>query len=118
MGKVRATSTILFFSCSVAEKQGMWRGWFTYTDLCVLMEQSMWQHVLGQFYQQVVKVRAWDSSYWQERGTQQAMSLEQDPLFLWEQQLGLFPVEKGSCQKPEDGDLQLCCLRHCSLVLG
>nr|XP_009943610.1 PREDICTED: protein CNPPD1 [Opisthocomus hoazin] len=39
----------------VAEKQGMWRGWFTYTDLCVLMEQSMWQHVLGQFYQQVVK---------------------------------------------------------------
>ncbi|KAJ7405257.1 hypothetical protein WISP_140868 [Willisornis vidua] len=39
----------------VAEKQGMWRGWFTYTDLCVLMEQSMWQHVLGQFCQQVVK---------------------------------------------------------------
>uniref|UniRef100_A0A6G1R6V7 Protein CNPPD1 n=1 Tax=Hypotaenidia okinawae TaxID=2861861 RepID=A0A6G1R6V7_9GRUI len=40
----------------VAEKQGMWRGWFTYTDLCVLMEQSTWQHVLGQFYQQVVKL--------------------------------------------------------------
>ncbi|XP_071417997.1 protein CNPPD1 [Pithys albifrons albifrons] len=40
----------------VAEKQGMWRGWFTYTDLCVLMEQSMWQHVLGQFCQQVVKL--------------------------------------------------------------
>ncbi|XP_074450806.1 protein CNPPD1 isoform X1 [Larus michahellis] len=40
----------------VAEKQGMWRGWFTYTDLCVLMEQSMWQHVLGQFYQQVMKL--------------------------------------------------------------
>ncbi|XP_050196237.1 protein CNPPD1 isoform X2 [Myiozetetes cayanensis] len=40
----------------VAEKQGMWRGWFTYTDLCVLMEQSVWQHVLGQFYQQVVKL--------------------------------------------------------------
>lgn len=60
MEKVHTTSTIPFsFSfCSVAEKQGMWRGWFTYTDLCVLMEQSMWQHVLGQFYQQVVKVRA------------------------------------------------------------
>ncbi|XP_009987676.1 PREDICTED: protein CNPPD1, partial [Tauraco erythrolophus] len=40
----------------VAEKQGMWRGWFTYTDLCVLMEQSTWQHVLAQFYQQVVKL--------------------------------------------------------------
>ncbi|KAM9287347.1 protein CNPPD1 [Morus bassanus] len=40
----------------VAEKQGMWRGWFTYTDLCVLMEQSIWQHMLGQFYQQVVKL--------------------------------------------------------------
>ncbi|KAM6259845.1 protein CNPPD1 [Spheniscus humboldti] len=40
----------------VAEKQGMWRGWFTYTDLCVLMDQSIWQHVLGQFYQQVVKL--------------------------------------------------------------
>lgn len=99
MGKVHATSAIPFFSCSVAEKQGMWRGWFTYTDLCVLMEQSTWQHLLGQFYQQVVKVRAWDSSYLQERGTQQAMGLEQDPLFHWEQQLGLFPVEKGSCQK-------------------
>lgn len=40
----------------VAEKQGMWRGWFTYTDLCVLMEQSMWQQALGHFYQQVVKL--------------------------------------------------------------
>ncbi|KAM8806722.1 protein CNPPD1 [Eudromia elegans] len=40
----------------VAEKQGAWRGWFTYTDLCVLLEQSMWQQALGQFYQQVVKV--------------------------------------------------------------
>ncbi|XP_010213635.1 PREDICTED: protein CNPPD1, partial [Tinamus guttatus] len=42
----------------VAEKQGTWRGWFTYTDLCVLLEQSMWQQALGQFYQQVVKL-AW-----------------------------------------------------------
>ncbi|XP_067155285.1 protein CNPPD1 isoform X2 [Apteryx mantelli] len=40
----------------VAEKQGTWRGWFTYTDLCVLLEQSMWQQALGQFYQQVVKL--------------------------------------------------------------
>jgi len=78
----------------------------------------MWQHVLGQFYQQVVKVRAQGSSYLQERGAQQATSLEQDPLFHWEQQLALFPFQKGSCQKPGDGDLQLCCLRHCSLVLG
>lgn len=44
------------FPCSVAEKQGTWRGWFTYTDLCVLMEQSAWQQALGQFYQQVLKV--------------------------------------------------------------
>ncbi|EOB00585.1 Uncharacterized protein C2orf24-like protein, partial [Anas platyrhynchos] len=40
----------------VAEKQGTWRGWFTYTDLCVLMEQSAWQQALGQFYQQVLKL--------------------------------------------------------------
>lgn len=40
----------------VAEKQGMWRGWFTYTDLCVLMEQSAWQQALGHFYQQVLKL--------------------------------------------------------------
>lgn len=73
-----------FLTCSVAEKQGMSRGWFTYTDLCVLMEQSMWQHVLGQFYQQVVKVRARGSSCLQEHGAQQAMDLEQDPLFHWE----------------------------------
>ncbi|KAJ7345976.1 hypothetical protein JRQ81_001926 [Phrynocephalus forsythii] len=40
----------------VAEKQGIRRGWFTYTDLCVLMEQTLWQQALGQFYQQVAKV--------------------------------------------------------------
>ncbi|XP_032073418.1 protein CNPPD1 [Thamnophis elegans] len=40
----------------VAEKQGVRRGWFTYTDLCVLMEQTLWQQALGQFYQQVAKL--------------------------------------------------------------
>ncbi|XP_060119276.1 protein CNPPD1 [Heteronotia binoei] len=40
----------------VAEKQGIQRGWFTYTDLCVLMEQTLWQQALGQFYQQVAKL--------------------------------------------------------------
>ncbi|XP_062972831.1 protein CNPPD1 [Elgaria multicarinata webbii] len=41
---------------SVAERQGVRRGWFTYTDLCVLMEQTLWQQALGQFYQQVAKL--------------------------------------------------------------
>ncbi|XP_020647785.2 protein CNPPD1 [Pogona vitticeps] len=40
----------------VAERQGIRRGWFTYTDLCVLMEQTLWQQALGQFYQQVTKL--------------------------------------------------------------
>ncbi|XP_015270848.1 PREDICTED: protein CNPPD1 [Gekko japonicus] len=40
----------------VAEKQGIQRGWFTYTDLCVLMEQALWQQAWGQFYQQVAKL--------------------------------------------------------------
>ncbi|KAF7241792.1 Protein CNPPD1 [Varanus komodoensis] len=40
----------------VAERQGMRRGWFTYTDLCVLMEQTLWHQTLGQFYQQVAKL--------------------------------------------------------------
>ncbi|EMP35185.1 Protein CNPPD1 [Chelonia mydas] len=40
----------------VAKRQGTQRGWFTYTDLCALLEQSLWQHALGQFYQQVVKL--------------------------------------------------------------
>ncbi|CAI5762764.1 protein CNPPD1 [Podarcis lilfordi] len=40
----------------VAERQGIWRGWFTYTDLCVLMEQTLWQQALGHFYQQVAKL--------------------------------------------------------------
>lgn len=40
----------------VAEKQGIQRGWFTYTDLCVLMEKTLWQQALGQFYQQVAKL--------------------------------------------------------------
>lgn len=60
----------------MAEKQGMWRGWFTYTDLCVLMEQSVWQQALGHFYQQVVKVWARESSCLQEHRAQKAVSLE------------------------------------------
>ncbi|XP_053140210.1 protein CNPPD1 [Hemicordylus capensis] len=40
----------------VAEKQGIRRGWFTYTDLCVLMEQTLWQQAWDQFYQQVAKL--------------------------------------------------------------
>ncbi|XP_072902277.1 protein CNPPD1 [Hemitrygon akajei] len=40
----------------VAESQGLKRGWFTYTDLCVLLEQALWQQVFTEFYQHVVKV--------------------------------------------------------------
>ncbi|XP_067426226.1 protein CNPPD1 [Emydura macquarii macquarii] len=40
----------------VAQRQGTRRGWFTYTDLCVLLEQPRWQQALGQFYQRVAKL--------------------------------------------------------------
>lgn len=41
---------------SIAERQGMKRGWFTYTDLCVLLEQSAWTQALSAFYQHFTKV--------------------------------------------------------------
>ncbi|KAG7248598.1 hypothetical protein CRUP_004205 [Coryphaenoides rupestris] len=41
---------------SIAERQGMRRGWFTYTDLCVLLEQAAWRHALTAIYQQFTKV--------------------------------------------------------------
>ncbi|XP_018410412.1 PREDICTED: protein CNPPD1 [Nanorana parkeri] len=41
---------------SVAEQQGMKRGWFTYTDLSVLLEQELWQKVFNDVCQQVTKV--------------------------------------------------------------
>ncbi|XP_066517839.1 protein CNPPD1 isoform X2 [Hoplias malabaricus] len=41
---------------SIAERQGMKRGWFTYTDLCVLLEQSNWRQVLAATYQHFAKV--------------------------------------------------------------
>lgn len=44
-------------SSSIAEHQGMKRGWFTYTDLCVLMEQSAWSQALTAIYQHFTKVR-------------------------------------------------------------
>lgn len=44
-------------SPSIAERQGMKRGWFTYTDLCVLLEQSAWSQALTAFYQHFTKVR-------------------------------------------------------------
>ncbi|XP_035533589.1 protein CNPPD1 [Morone saxatilis] len=40
----------------IAERQGMKRGWFTYTDLCVLLEQSAWSHALTAMYQHFTKV--------------------------------------------------------------
>lgn len=42
---------------SVAEQQGRRRGWYTYTDLCVLLEQPAWQLALGSLCQQLAKVR-------------------------------------------------------------
>ncbi|XP_040888414.1 protein CNPPD1 [Toxotes jaculatrix] len=41
---------------SIAERQGMKRGWFTYTDLCVLLEQSAWSQALAAIYQHFTKV--------------------------------------------------------------
>ncbi|XP_029460876.1 protein CNPPD1 [Rhinatrema bivittatum] len=40
----------------VAEQQGRRRGWFTYTDLCVLLEQCLWQQAFSHFYQHVTKL--------------------------------------------------------------
>lgn len=36
----------------------MKRGWFTYTDLCVLLEQSSWSQALTAIYQHFTKVRS------------------------------------------------------------
>ncbi|XP_019963607.1 protein CNPPD1 [Paralichthys olivaceus] len=41
---------------SIAERQGMKRGWFTYTDLCVLLEQSAWSQALTAIYLHFTKV--------------------------------------------------------------
>ncbi|KAK5891218.1 hypothetical protein CgunFtcFv8_018494 [Champsocephalus gunnari] len=41
---------------SIAERQGMKRGWFTYTDLCVLLEQSAWSQALAAICQHFTKV--------------------------------------------------------------
>ncbi|XP_043096541.1 protein CNPPD1 [Puntigrus tetrazona] len=41
---------------SIAERQGMKRGWFTYTDLCVLLEQTNWREALSAIYQHFTKV--------------------------------------------------------------
>ncbi|XP_072513816.1 protein CNPPD1 [Salminus brasiliensis] len=41
---------------SIAERQGMKRGWFTYTDLCVLLEQANWRQALAAIYQHFAMV--------------------------------------------------------------
>lgn len=40
----------------VAERQGRCRGWFTYTDLCVLLEQCVWQQALSHICHHVAKL--------------------------------------------------------------
>lgn len=42
-------------SC-VAAQQGRRRGWYTYTDLCVLLEQPAWQLALGSLCQRLAKL--------------------------------------------------------------
>lgn len=41
---------------NVAEREGLRRGWFTYTELCVLLEQSSWRRTLKAIYQHFIKV--------------------------------------------------------------
>ncbi|MCJ8747726.1 hypothetical protein PDJAM_G00156680 [Pangasius djambal] len=40
----------------IAERQGTKRGWYTYTDLCVLLEQANWRNALAAAYQHFAKV--------------------------------------------------------------
>ncbi|KAM9455214.1 protein CNPPD1 [Clarias gariepinus] len=40
----------------IAARQGMKRGWYTYTDLCVLLEQASWRSALVAVYQHLTKV--------------------------------------------------------------
>ncbi|XP_039612392.1 protein CNPPD1 [Polypterus senegalus] len=42
-------------SC-IAEKQGLKRGWFTYTDICVLLEQLVWQEAFAHMYKHLTKL--------------------------------------------------------------
>lgn len=53
----KSVSDAGFCISSIAERQGMKRGWFTYTDLCVLLEQSAWSQALTAIYQHFTKVR-------------------------------------------------------------
>ncbi|KAG7502148.1 CNPPD1 [Solea senegalensis] len=48
--------TLSHLETSIAERQGMKRGWFTYTDLCVLLEQSAWSQALTSIYLHFTKV--------------------------------------------------------------
>lgn len=41
---------------NIAEREGLRRGWLTYTDLCVLLEQSSWNQALAAFYQHFIKM--------------------------------------------------------------
>lgn len=41
---------------NLAEREGLRRGWFTYTDLCVLLEQSSWNQALTSIYQHFTKI--------------------------------------------------------------
>lgn len=59
LGHLQESYRLRLFSSpdSVAEQQGRRRGWYTYTDLCVLLEQPTWQLVLGALCQQLAKVK-------------------------------------------------------------
>ncbi|XP_029305364.1 LOW QUALITY PROTEIN: protein CNPPD1 [Cottoperca gobio] len=48
--------TLSQLETSIAERQGMKRGWFSYTDLYVLLENRQWSQALTAIYQHFIKV--------------------------------------------------------------
>lgn len=56
-GRVTGVLSLSFSPAhSVAEQQGRRRGWYTYTDLSVLLERPAWQQTLGALCQHLAKV--------------------------------------------------------------
>lgn len=55
-GVTEALILSFFPAHSVAEQQGRRRGWYTYTDLSVLLERPAWQQTLGALCQHLAKV--------------------------------------------------------------
>ncbi|XP_026881601.2 protein CNPPD1 [Electrophorus electricus] len=97
---------------SIAEREGVRRGWLTYTDLCVLLEQANWRLALTNIYQHFTKVTCMLGLLYltSVAGLIAASAVLQQLCLPHYSQSGLSPIEPALLMRPTPAHPRCCVL--------